>query len=52
MLALHDQLVNELGLISVELSNLSALSDEEKENGVDYKSIMYQNLKALEDMAE
>ncbi len=52
MLALHDQLVNELGLISVELSNLSALSEEEKENGVDYKSIMYQNLKALEDMAE
>lgn len=52
MLQLHDQLVDELGLISVELSNLSALSEEEIESGVDYRSVMYQNLKVLEDMSE
>ncbi len=52
MLELHDQLVNDLGLISVDLSNISSLSEVEKESGVDYKSIMYQNLKVLEDMAE
>lgn len=52
MLKLHDQLVNDLGLISVDMSNISSLSEAEKESGVDYKSIMYQNLKVLEDIAE
>lgn len=52
MQELHDQLVNDLGLISVDMSNISSLSDAEKQSGVDYKSIMYQNLKVLEDMAE
>ena len=52
MLALHDQLVDELGLISVDISNLSSLSEEEKDSNMDYKSLMYQNLKVLEEMAE
>ncbi len=52
MLALHDQLVSELGLISVDLSNISSLSEAEQQSGVDYRSIMYQNLKVLEEMAE
>ena len=52
MLKLHDQLVSELGLISVSLSNISALSEEEKKNGVDYRSLMYENLKVLEEMAD
>lgn len=52
MLQLHDQLVSELGLISVDMSNISSLSEDEVENGTDYKAIMYQNLKALESMAE
>jgi len=52
MLELHDQLVSELGLISVSLSNISSLSEEEKKNGVDYRSLMYENLKVLEEMAD
>lgn len=52
MLALHDQLVNDLGLISIEMSNLSSLTAKEKEAGVDYKTIMYQNLRVLEEMGE
>lgn len=52
MLKLHDQLVSELGLISVSLSNISSLSEEEKKNGVDYRSLMYENLKVLEEMAD
>lgn len=52
MLALHDQLVDELGLISVDMSNLSSLTAKEKEAGVDYKTIMYQNLRVLEEMGE
>ena len=52
MLKLHDQLVSELGFISVSLSNISSLSEEEKKNGVDYRSLMYENLKVLEEMAD
>lgn len=52
MIALHDRLVSDLGLISVDISNISSLSDAESESGTDYKSIMYQNLKVLEEIAE
>ena len=52
MLKLHDQLVSELGLISVSSRNISSLSEEEKKNGVDYRSLMYENLKVLEEMAD
>ena len=52
MAKLHDQLVSELGLISVNLSNISSLSEAEKQNGVDYRSLMYENLKVLEGMAD
>lgn len=52
MLALQQQLVNELGLISVDISNLSSLTESDKAGGYDYRSIMYENLKVLESMAE
>ena len=52
MLALHDRLVNDVGLISVEMSNLSSLSEKEKASNMDYLAIMYQNLKILENIAE
>ena len=48
---LQNQLIEELGLIPVELNNLSTLSKQDKEAGKDYLSIMYDNLKALEAMA-
>lgn len=52
MLQLHNQLSEELGLISVEISNISSLSEKQEQLGMDYKTIMYQNLKVLEDIAE
>ncbi len=52
MIALFDEVQNELGLIRVELSNLSSLSESEEEAGKDYLSIMYENLSVLETMKE
>lgn len=51
MKELQNQLIDELGLIPVELNNLSTLSKQDEESGKDYLSIMYDNLKALEAMA-
>lgn len=52
MQVLHDRLVSDLGLISVEMSNISSLSDAEVASNMDYLAIMYQNLKVLENIAE
>ena len=52
MIALFDELQEELGLTRVELSNLSSLTDEELNSGKDYLSIMYENLQVLELMVE
>ncbi|MDF9824126.1 zinc transport system substrate-binding protein [Breznakia sp. PF5-3] len=45
---LYNELVAELGLIPIELSNLSSLSEKEANNNQDYLTIMYENFKVLE----
>lgn len=52
MIRLFDELQEELGLTRVELSNLSSLTEDEKNSGKDYISIMYENLQVLELMVE
>ncbi|MBP3891063.1 MAG: zinc ABC transporter substrate-binding protein [Solobacterium sp.] len=52
MIALFNELQEELGLTRVELNNLSSLSAEDDAAGKDYLSIMYENLKVLETMVE
>ncbi len=52
MAALFDQLSAELGLQRVDLSNLSSLSQQQKEENKDYLSIMTENLDVLEGMME
>lgn len=52
MIALFNQLQEELGLTRVELNNLSSLTAEDEDAGKDYLSIMYENLKVLETMVE
>ena len=51
MKELFDQLVEELGLKPIELSNLSSLSVTQQSEHMDYLSIMYENLAQLEVMA-
>ena len=51
MIALFNQLETELGLTRVYLSNLSSINDTQKEQNMDYLSIMYENLSTLENMA-
>ena len=51
MKELYDQLVEELGLKTIELSNLSSLSVTQKSSNMDYLTIMYENLAQLEVMA-
>lgn len=51
MQKLRDTLIDELGLIPVEISNISSLSEEDEEAGKDYMSIMYENLETLESIA-
>lgn len=48
MKKLYNSLKNELGLITIDLSNLSSLSAEDKKANKNYLSIMYENLKVLE----
>lgn len=50
--ALQEQLIEELGLIPVVLDNISSLTASELESSKDYLSIMYENLKTLETIAE
>ncbi len=51
MAVLFEELINELGLVRVELSNLSSLTASQQHNGKDYISIMYENLSVLETMS-
>lgn len=48
MQELYDRIKKECNLKEVELSNLSTLTEKEKENNKDYLTIMYDNLMALE----
>lgn len=52
MIALFNELQEELSLTRVELSNLSSLTEEEDNDGKDYLSLMYENLRVLETMTE
>lgn len=52
MQKLREQLISELGLIPIKLDNLSSMTEEETEASKDYMSIMYENLKSLESIAE
>lgn len=45
---LFTRVQNDLGLIRIDLSNLSALSDTQKDEGKDYLSIMYENLAVIQ----
>ncbi|MEA5026202.1 MAG: zinc ABC transporter substrate-binding protein [Erysipelotrichaceae bacterium] len=51
MIALYNQLKDELGLVEVDLSNLSSLTDQEIADKKDYIQVMYENLAALENIA-
>ncbi len=51
MIELFDRIQQELDLTRVNLSNLSSLTEEQKSQGKDYISIMYENLQTLEGMA-
>lgn len=51
MIALFNQLENELELTRVNLSNLSSINETQKSENMDYMSIMYENLSTLENMA-
>lgn len=52
MITLRNELIEELGLIPIKLSNISSLSSKESEQKSDYLSIMYQNLESLRKIAE
>ena len=52
MITLFDKLQQELNLERVNLSNLSSLSQAQKDAGKDYISIMYENLGVLENMVQ
>ena len=42
--------MDELGLIRVDLNNLSSLTSAQSEGNKDYLTLMYENLAALETM--
>ncbi|MFV0381394.1 MAG: metal ABC transporter substrate-binding protein [Breznakia sp.] len=49
---LYQELIEELGLIPVTLSNVSSLSDAQRKKNKDYLTIMYENLTVLEGLGE
>lgn len=51
MLALFNQLENELGLKRINLNNISSLTPSQKADGKDYFALMYENLTVLENIA-
>ena len=51
MVELREELIQELGLIPIDLNNLSSLSKEDLDAGKDYLSIMYRNLETLNAIA-
>ncbi len=48
---LQEYLIQELGLIPVDLDNLSSVSEDDEKNGHDYLSRMYHNLETLNSIA-
>lgn len=51
MAKLQQQLIDELGLTPINMSNLSSISESDQKATKDYLTIMYENLKMLENMA-
>lgn len=51
MVDLRLQLINELGLIPVSLYNISSLNETQQERGLDYLSLMQENLAILQSIA-
>ena len=52
MVDLRLQLINELGLIPVALSNISSLSEDQQSLGKDYLSLMQENLAVLQSLRQ
>ncbi len=52
MIDLRLQLISELGLIPVSLSNITTLTQVQKDRGSDYLSLMQENLAVLQSIAE
>ena len=52
MTELFNELEDELGLIRVNLNNVSSLTAAQVANNADYLSLMYENLSVLENMVE
>lgn len=48
---LQQELIDELGLTPINMSNLSSISESDQKATKDYLTIMYENLKMLENMA-
>lgn len=48
---LQESLIQELGLIPIDLDNLSNMDEKDKESGQDYLSRMYHNLETLNSIA-
>lgn len=49
---LREKLIAELGLIEVNIENLSSISKEDLKSGHDYISVMYHNLEVLQEIAK
>ena len=52
MLALYDRVKEDLSLTEIKMSSLTRLSPKNIDNSMDYLTIMYQNLRALDDAFE
>lgn len=52
MIDLRLQLISELGLIPISLSNISTLTQTQEERGMDYLSLMQENLAVLQSIAK
>lgn len=50
MKALYEELKSELGLISVNISNISSITEKDIKENKNYLTIMYENLTALESL--
>lgn len=48
---LQNELIDELALIPIHLNNLSSMTSADEKSGKDYLTIMYDNLKTLESIA-
>ena len=52
MLELYERVKNDLNLKEINMSSLSRLSQKNIDSSMDYMTIMYQNLRALDDAFE